>query len=101
VERGEPDGPLTGAWEAVRWPSNGGEGGGGWNSGVERARARRVANGRGGDECGEEGRAPHPFIGSEGEQGGQTGKGIGRPVVAASMPPSGSVGRGNGGVSGE
>jgi hypothetical protein len=40
----------------------------------------------GGDECGEEGRAPHPFIGSEGERGSRTGKGIGRSVVAASMP---------------
>jgi hypothetical protein len=39
-----------------------------------------------GDECGEEGRAPHPFIGSEGERGGRTGKEIGRPVVASSMP---------------
>jgi hypothetical protein len=38
------------------------------------------------DECGEEGRAPRPFIGSEGERGGRTGKGIGRPVVVASMP---------------
>jgi hypothetical protein len=38
------------------------------------------------------------------ERGGRTVKGIGRPVVAASMPagrPSGSVGRGNSGVSGE
>jgi hypothetical protein len=40
----------------------------------------------GGDECGEEERAPRPFIGSEGERGGRTGKGIRRPVVAASMP---------------
>jgi hypothetical protein len=39
----------------------------------------------GGDECGEEGRAPRPFIGSEGERGGRTGKGIRRSVVAASM----------------
>jgi hypothetical protein len=39
----------------------------------------------GGDECGEEGRAPCPFIGSEGEWGDGTGKGIRRPVVAASM----------------
>jgi hypothetical protein len=52
---------------------------------VRSARARRVGNG-GRDECGEEGQAPHPFIGSEGERGGQTGKGIGWPVVAASMP---------------
>jgi hypothetical protein len=48
-------------------------------------RARRVGNG-GGDECGEEGRAPRPFIGSEGKRGGRTGKGIRRPVVVASMP---------------
>jgi hypothetical protein len=85
VERGKPDGPLTGAWEAVRRLSDGGEGDGGWNSGAERAQAQRVGNG-GGDECGEEGRAPHPFIGSEGERGGRTGKGIRWPVVAASMP---------------
>jgi hypothetical protein len=29
----------------------------------------------GGDECGEEGRAPSPFIGSEGERGGQASEG--------------------------
>jgi hypothetical protein len=29
----------------------------------------------GGDECGEEGRAPHPFIGSEGERGGRMSEG--------------------------
>jgi hypothetical protein len=49
VECGEPDGPLTGAWEVVRRP-----GGGGQNSGAECTQARRVGNG-GGDECGEEG----------------------------------------------
>jgi hypothetical protein len=54
VEREEPIGPLTRAWEAVRRPGDGGEGGGGRNSGVVHARARRVGNG-GGDECGEEG----------------------------------------------
>jgi hypothetical protein len=54
VERGEPDGPLTGAWEAVRRSSDDGEGGGGRNSGAEHARAWRVGNG-GGDECSEEG----------------------------------------------
>jgi hypothetical protein len=54
VERGEPDGPLTGAWEAVRRPGDDGEGGGGQNSVAEHARAQRVGNG-GGDECGEEG----------------------------------------------
>jgi hypothetical protein len=85
VKRGEPDGPLTGAWEAVRRVGDGGEGSGGRNSDAERAQARRVGNG-GEDECGEEGRAPHPFIRSEGERGGRTLKGIGRPVVAASMP---------------
>jgi hypothetical protein len=84
VERGEPDGPLMGAWEAVRRPGDSGEGGGGRNSGAEHARPRRVGNG-GVDECDEEGRAPHPFIGSEGKRGSRTGKGIGRPVVAASM----------------
>jgi hypothetical protein len=36
-------------------------------------------------KCGEEGRAPRPFIGSEGGAGWLDGKGIGRPVVAASM----------------
>jgi hypothetical protein len=54
VECGEADGPLTGAWEAVRRQSDGGEGCGGRNSGAERARALRVGNG-GGDECSEEG----------------------------------------------
>jgi hypothetical protein len=39
----------------------------------------------------------HPFIGSKGEQGGRTGKGIGRPVVLHHYWPYGSVGRGNGG----
>jgi hypothetical protein len=54
VECREPDGPLTGAWEAVRRPGDSGEGGSGRNSGAERARARRVGNGWW-DECGEEG----------------------------------------------
>jgi hypothetical protein len=36
-----------------------------------------------------------PFVGSEGERGGRTGKGIGRPVVGRHYWPSGSVGRGN------
>jgi hypothetical protein len=84
VEREEPDGPLTGAWEAVRRPGDGGEGGGGRNFGVECARAQRVGNG-GKDECGEEGRGPCPFIGSKGKRGDRTRKGIGWPVVAASM----------------
>jgi hypothetical protein len=39
-----------------------------------------------GDEFGEEGRAPRPFIGLEAEWGGRTGKGIRRLAVAASMP---------------
>jgi hypothetical protein len=60
VERGEPDGPLTGAWDVVRWPGSSGR-----NISVERTRDRRVANG-GGDECGEEGPTPHPFIGGWG-----------------------------------
>jgi hypothetical protein len=38
-----------------------------------------------------------PFIGSEGERGGRTGKGIRRPVVGRHYWPSGSVGRGTGG----
>jgi hypothetical protein len=75
VEHGEPDGPLIGAWEAVRRLGDGGGGGSHW----------RVGNG-GGDECGEEVRAPHPFIGSEGKRGGWTGKEIRRPMVVASMP---------------
>jgi hypothetical protein len=45
VERGEPNGPLTRAWEAVRRSGNGGEGGGDRNSGAERARSQRVGNG--------------------------------------------------------
>jgi hypothetical protein len=55
----------------------------------------------GGDECGEEGRASHPFIGRRGERGGRTGKGIGRLVVAASMSVVRFGGEGNRGVSGE
>jgi hypothetical protein len=42
-----------------------------------------------------------PFIGSEGERGGHTGRGIRWSVVGCRYGPSGSVGRGNGGVSGE
>jgi hypothetical protein len=34
VERGEPDGSLTGAWEVVRRSGDGGEGGGGRNFGA-------------------------------------------------------------------
>jgi hypothetical protein len=54
VERGEPDGPLTGAM-AVRAAAVGTLvrsvlGLGKWEMG-------------GGDECGEKGRAPRPFIG--------------------------------------
>jgi hypothetical protein len=100
VERGESDGPLTEAWEAVRRSGDGGEGGGGQNSGAEHAWAHRVGNG-GGDECDEEGRAPHPFIRSEGKRGGRTGKGIGWPVVAASMPVVRFSGEGKRRVSGE
>jgi hypothetical protein len=48
-----------------------------------------VGNG-GRDECGAEGRPPRPFIGSEGERSGRTGKGIGRSVggggINASRP---------------
>jgi hypothetical protein len=44
VERRETDGPLTGAWEVVRRPSDGGEGGGGQNFSAEHARAQRVGN---------------------------------------------------------
>jgi hypothetical protein len=45
VERGEPDGPLTRAWEVVRRLGDGGEGGDGRNSDVERAWAQGVGNG--------------------------------------------------------
>jgi hypothetical protein len=38
VERGEPDDPLTGAWEAERRSGDGGEGGGSQNSDAGRAR---------------------------------------------------------------
>jgi hypothetical protein len=57
--------------------------------GEGRLGARRVGNG-GGDECSEEGRAPHPFIGSEGGAGRPNREGdwaagggsinVGRPV---------------------
>jgi hypothetical protein len=80
VERGEPDVPLIEAWEAVRRSGDGGEGGSGRNSGAEHARAWRVGNG-GRDECGEEGPAPRPFIGSEGNRAaGGGGINAGRPV---------------------
>jgi hypothetical protein len=36
-----------------------------------------------------------PFIGSEGERGDRTGKGIRRPVVGCHYWPPSSVGRGN------
>jgi hypothetical protein len=62
VGRGEPDCLLTGAWEAVRWSGDGGEGGGSQNSDVGHAQAQRVGNG-GGDECGEEGASSSPFYG--------------------------------------
>jgi hypothetical protein len=39
-----------------------------------------------------------PFYRVGGEQGGRTGKGIGRPVVGRHYWPSDLVGRGNGGV---
>jgi hypothetical protein len=42
--------------------------------GEGRVGARRVGNG-GGDECGEEGQASHPFIGSEGGVGPPDGEG--------------------------
>jgi hypothetical protein len=69
--------------------------------GEGRLGARRVGNG-GGDECGEERRAPRPFIGSKGESRatGQ-GRGSGGRWWRHQCRSSGSVGRGNGGVSGE
>jgi hypothetical protein len=39
----------------------------------------------GGDECVEEGRAPQPFIGLEGERGGQGSEGNGRQWWCAIM----------------
>jgi hypothetical protein len=61
VERGEPDGPLTEAWEAARRSMlELGE----WEMG-------------GGDECGEKGRAPRPFIGSEGSGVAERRRGTG------------------------
>jgi hypothetical protein len=72
---------LGGSEAAGRW-----WGGRRWSElSAERAQTRRVGNG-GGDECSEEGQTRRPFIGSEGEEGGQTEKAIGLPVVAASMP---------------
>jgi hypothetical protein len=65
VGRGEPDCPLTKAWEVVRRPSDGGEGSGGQNFGAGHAQARRVGNG-GGDECGEEGVSSSPFYKGQG-----------------------------------
>jgi hypothetical protein len=53
------------------------------------------------DGCDEEGRAPRTFIESEGERGGRTEKGIGWPVLAASMPVVWFGGEGKRGVSGE
>jgi hypothetical protein len=41
----EPDGPLTGAWEAVRRPDDGGEDGSGRNFGAESTWAQRVRRG--------------------------------------------------------
>jgi hypothetical protein len=60
VGRGEPNCPLTGAWEAVRRSGDRGVGSGGQNSGARCAHARRVGNG-GGNECGEEGARSSPF----------------------------------------
>jgi hypothetical protein len=77
VGRREPDCPLTEAWEAVRRPGDSDEGGGGRNSSAGRAQARRVGNG-GGDECGEEGRAPRPFIRVGVEWRRPSGEGISR-----------------------
>jgi hypothetical protein len=63
--------------------------------------ARRVGNG-GGDECGEEGRASHSFIGPEGGAGRPNGEGdraAGGGGINADLPVR--WGRGNGGASGE
>jgi hypothetical protein len=63
-----------------------------------RACSGREERGRRGG--GGEGLPGRPFIGPEGERGGQTGKGIRRPVVGHHYWPSSSVGRGNEVVSG-
>jgi hypothetical protein len=67
---------------------------------VGRLGARRVGNGDG-DECGEEGRASHPFIGPEGGVGRPDGEGdraAGGGGINAGRPVR--WGRGNGGTSG-
>jgi hypothetical protein len=53
------------------------------------------------DECGEEGRAPRPFIGSGGSGVAGRGRGLGGRWWRHQCRSSGSVGRGNRGVSGE
>jgi hypothetical protein len=71
VEREEPDGRLTGAWEAARQSGDSVEGGSGQNSSPVRCVLGLEEWEIGGrDKCGEKGRAPCPFIGPEGEQGG-------------------------------
>jgi hypothetical protein len=52
------------------------------------------------DECGEEGRAPRPFIGSGGSGAARRGRGSGGRWRRHQCRSSGSVGRGNGRVSG-
>jgi hypothetical protein len=56
---------------------------------------------RGGGGVVRRGDAEAPFYRVRGEWGGQTGRGIRRPVVGRHYGPLGSVGRGNVGVSGE
>jgi hypothetical protein len=56
VERGEPDDPLTGAWEAERRSSDGGEGGGSQNS--DAGRARGSESGKWGGRDGKRGLEP-------------------------------------------
>jgi hypothetical protein len=77
VGRGEPDYPLSGAWEAARRLSDGGEGGSGQNSSARHAQAQRVGN-RDGDECDEEGVSSSPFYKGRVEWRRPSGEGIGR-----------------------
>jgi hypothetical protein len=71
------------------------------NLGEGRLGARGVGNG-GEEECGDEGRASHPFIGPEGGAGWPEGRGIGRRWSAPLMTFTPLVfGRGKEGASGE
>jgi hypothetical protein len=73
--RGEPIEPAMGQC------------GGGGRCAVRAVLGARTRGEWGGDECGEVGVSSSPFYRASGwSGGGRMGKGIGRPVVAASMP---------------